>query len=254
MKSNWLITLILILLFQNILLDVPVWLNTLIDCGLQCFLSGKCLPVHCTIQLLDPEVSMESNSYVCLLLVGWFAGDDTMTGDGGEYLRPEDLRELGDDSLPSSQFLDGMNYLRYSLEGGRSDRYLPGYGTFLMLLLHENSFCCKCVKSLCGASLLGVLLSICSLNVAVTTWQEEGVVTLISCCHKQGMGGQGLWASGELTFWSALLAQGTRRGAMDWVILHWAGSECIVCKVLHSFWFLMVELAGCRILVLLLTQ
>ncbi|XP_060134515.1 ankyrin-2 isoform X21 [Zootoca vivipara] len=49
------------------------------------------------------------------------AGDDTMTGDGGEYLRAEDLKELGDDSLPSSQFLDGMNYLRYSLEGGRSD-------------------------------------------------------------------------------------------------------------------------------------
>uniref|UniRef100_A0A8C8YFI2 Ankyrin 2 n=1 Tax=Panthera leo TaxID=9689 RepID=A0A8C8YFI2_PANLE len=48
-------------------------------------------------------------------------GDDTMTGDGGEYLRPEDLKELGDDSLPSSQFLDGMNYLRYSLEGARSD-------------------------------------------------------------------------------------------------------------------------------------
>ncbi|XP_055972803.1 ankyrin-2 isoform X2 [Sorex fumeus] len=49
------------------------------------------------------------------------SGDDTMTGDCGEYLRPEDLKELGDDSLPSSQFLDGMNYLRYSLEGGRSD-------------------------------------------------------------------------------------------------------------------------------------
>nr|XP_060510339.1 ankyrin-2 isoform X16 [Panthera onca] len=49
------------------------------------------------------------------------SGDDTMTGDGGEYLRPEDLKELGDDSLPSSQFLDGMNYLRYSLEGARSD-------------------------------------------------------------------------------------------------------------------------------------
>ncbi|XP_021051045.1 ankyrin-2 isoform X3 [Mus pahari] len=48
-------------------------------------------------------------------------GDDTVTGDGGEYLRPEDLKELGDDSLPSSQFLDGMSYLRYSLEGGRSD-------------------------------------------------------------------------------------------------------------------------------------
>ncbi|KAJ8268874.1 hypothetical protein COCON_G00114810 [Conger conger] len=47
-------------------------------------------------------------------------GDDTMTGDGGEYLRPEDLKELGDDSLPG-QYLDGMNYLRFSLEGGRSD-------------------------------------------------------------------------------------------------------------------------------------
>ncbi|PIO28294.1 hypothetical protein AB205_0195040, partial [Aquarana catesbeiana] len=49
--------------------------------------------------------------------------DDTMTGDGGEYLRPEDLKELGDDSLPSSQYLDGMTYLRYSLEGGRSDSW-----------------------------------------------------------------------------------------------------------------------------------
>ncbi|XP_053317433.1 ankyrin-2 isoform X4 [Spea bombifrons] len=48
-------------------------------------------------------------------------GDDTMTGDGGEYLRPEDLKELGDDSLPGSHFLDGMTYLRYSLEGGRSE-------------------------------------------------------------------------------------------------------------------------------------
>ncbi|XP_036885338.1 ankyrin-2 isoform X47 [Sturnira hondurensis] len=52
-------------------------------------------------------------------------GDDAMTGDGGEYLRPEDLKELGDDSLPGSQFLDGMNYLRYSLEGGRSDSAVP---------------------------------------------------------------------------------------------------------------------------------
>jgi len=69
-----------------------------------------------------------------------------MTGDGGEYLRPEDLRELGDDSLPSSQFLDGMNYLRYSLEGGRSDRYLPGHASFLMIMLH--TFCYKCLKSL----------------------------------------------------------------------------------------------------------
>ncbi|XP_051576840.1 ankyrin-2-like [Myxocyprinus asiaticus] len=52
-----------------------------------------------------------------------FEGDDTMTGDGGEYLRAEDLRELGDDSLPG-QYLDGMNYLRFSLEGERSDSHL----------------------------------------------------------------------------------------------------------------------------------
>ncbi|XP_031799897.1 ankyrin-2 isoform X6 [Sarcophilus harrisii] len=57
-------------------------------------------------------------------------GEDTMTGDGGEYLRPEDLKELGDDSLPSSQFLDGMSYLRYSLEGGRSDSTIPGLRSF----------------------------------------------------------------------------------------------------------------------------
>lgn len=32
-----------------------------------------------------------------------------MTGDGGEYLRAEDLRELGDDSLPG-HYLDGFSY------------------------------------------------------------------------------------------------------------------------------------------------
>ncbi|XP_062837374.1 ankyrin-2 isoform X27 [Anolis carolinensis] len=52
-------------------------------------------------------------------------GDDTMTGDGGEYLRPEDLKELGDDSLPSSHFIGCMNYLRHSLEEGRSDSTMP---------------------------------------------------------------------------------------------------------------------------------
>ncbi|XP_040184857.1 ankyrin-2 isoform X32 [Rana temporaria] len=56
--------------------------------------------------------------------------DDTMTGDGGEYLRAEDLKELGDDSLPSSQYLDGMTYLRYSLEGGRSDSTMPSLRSF----------------------------------------------------------------------------------------------------------------------------
>uniref|UniRef100_A0A3Q2Z1J3 Uncharacterized protein n=1 Tax=Hippocampus comes TaxID=109280 RepID=A0A3Q2Z1J3_HIPCM len=50
-------------------------------------------------------------------------GDDTMTGDGGEYLRAEDLRELGDDSLPG-QYLDNMNYLTLSNEGAHTGRYI----------------------------------------------------------------------------------------------------------------------------------
>ncbi|XP_078258793.1 ankyrin-2-like isoform X2 [Rhinoraja longicauda] len=47
--------------------------------------------------------------------------DDTMTGDGGEYLRPEDLKELGDDSLPSSHYLDNMMYRGIGRLGERSD-------------------------------------------------------------------------------------------------------------------------------------
>ncbi|KAM8771888.1 uncharacterized protein ank2a isoform 4-T4 [Acanthopagrus schlegelii] len=42
-------------------------------------------------------------------------GEDTMTGDGGEYLRAEDLRELGDDSLPG-HYLDGFSYTSHNLD------------------------------------------------------------------------------------------------------------------------------------------
>ncbi|KAM4603376.1 ankyrin-2 [Polymixia lowei] len=42
-------------------------------------------------------------------------GEDTMTGDGGEYLRAEDLRELGDDSLPG-HYLDGLSYMSHNLD------------------------------------------------------------------------------------------------------------------------------------------
>lgn len=38
-----------------------------------------------------------------------------MTGDGGEYLRAEDLRELGDDSLPG-HYLDGFSYMSHNLD------------------------------------------------------------------------------------------------------------------------------------------
>ncbi|MBN3324258.1 ANK2 protein, partial [Atractosteus spatula] len=71
----------------------------------------------------------EGHFHFCL----YSQGDDTMTGDGGEYLRAEDLKELGDDSLPG-QYLDGMNYLRFSL-GGRSDSsdrsHTPIHGSYM---------------------------------------------------------------------------------------------------------------------------
>ena len=38
-----------------------------------------------------------------------------MTGDGSEYLRAEDLRELGDDSLPG-HYLDGFSYMSHNLD------------------------------------------------------------------------------------------------------------------------------------------
>lgn len=43
------------------------------------------------------------------------AGDDAMTGDTDKYLAPQDLRELGDDSLPQE------GYMGFSM-GGRSQR------------------------------------------------------------------------------------------------------------------------------------
>ncbi|XP_044045584.1 ankyrin-3-like isoform X14 [Siniperca chuatsi] len=41
-------------------------------------------------------------------------GEDTMTGDGGEYLRAEDLRELGDDSLPGHY--GDLSYISHNLD------------------------------------------------------------------------------------------------------------------------------------------
>lgn len=42
-------------------------------------------------------------------------GDDAMTGDTDKYLAPQDLRELGDDSLPQE------GYMGFSV-GARSQR------------------------------------------------------------------------------------------------------------------------------------
>lgn len=49
-----------------------------------------------------------------------------MTGDGGEYLRAEDLRELGDDSLPGHyldfSYMNNMNMDRYKNKPTLSSR------------------------------------------------------------------------------------------------------------------------------------
>uniref|UniRef100_A0A8B9JZ90 ZU5 domain-containing protein n=1 Tax=Astyanax mexicanus TaxID=7994 RepID=A0A8B9JZ90_ASTMX len=68
------------------------------------------------LDVSDEEGEKPINYNVCTCVC---LGEDTMTGDGGEYLRAEDLRELGDDSLPG-QYLDGMSYLSHNL-----DRYTP---------------------------------------------------------------------------------------------------------------------------------
>ncbi|XP_072574844.1 ankyrin-2-like isoform X30 [Paramormyrops kingsleyae] len=71
--------------------------------------------------LTDDSMELEGSQYNIDVRSSLFLySDDTMTGDGGEYLRAEDLKELGDDSLPG-QYLDGMNYMRFNLEAGRSD-------------------------------------------------------------------------------------------------------------------------------------
>ncbi|XP_075318912.1 uncharacterized protein ank2a isoform X3 [Odontesthes bonariensis] len=57
------------------------------------------------------RVEDEPISEMCVQL----EGEDDMTGDGGEYLRAEDLRELGDDSLPG-HYLDGFSYLSHNLD------------------------------------------------------------------------------------------------------------------------------------------
>ncbi|CDR17938.1 unnamed protein product [Oncorhynchus mykiss] len=48
------------------------------------------------------------------------SGEDAMTGDTDKYLGPQDLRELGDDSLPQE------GYMGFSI-GARSARYHTHY-------------------------------------------------------------------------------------------------------------------------------
>uniref|UniRef100_A0A3Q3IIN5 Uncharacterized protein n=1 Tax=Monopterus albus TaxID=43700 RepID=A0A3Q3IIN5_MONAL len=61
------------------------------------------------LDVSDEEGETSHMTHLCL------SGEDTMTGDGGEYLRAEDLRELGDDSLPG-HYLDGFSYMSHNLD------------------------------------------------------------------------------------------------------------------------------------------
>uniref|UniRef100_A0A7N6A7Q6 Ankyrin 2 n=1 Tax=Anabas testudineus TaxID=64144 RepID=A0A7N6A7Q6_ANATE len=88
------------------------------------------------LDVSDEEGSPEI-SFTFVLL---YQGDDTMTGDGGEYLRAEDLRELGDDSLPG-QYLDGMNYLHRSFTPTHHSYYSPKHEGLMdeLLTCHQVS-------------------------------------------------------------------------------------------------------------------
>ncbi|XP_045903331.1 ankyrin-2-like isoform X2 [Micropterus dolomieu] len=70
-------------------------------------------------------------------------GEDTMTGDGGEYLRAEDLRELGDDSLPGHY--GDLSYICHNLDRPQHTPIHQSYhqreGVFIedMLTSHQVS-------------------------------------------------------------------------------------------------------------------
>ncbi|XP_061130396.1 uncharacterized protein ank2a isoform X3 [Syngnathus typhle] len=67
-------------------------------------------------------------------------GEDTMTGDGGEYLRAEDLRELGDDSLPG-HYLDSFSYMSHNLDRPQHQSFHQRDGVLIedMITNHQVS-------------------------------------------------------------------------------------------------------------------
>ncbi|XP_078799910.1 uncharacterized protein ank2a isoform X9 [Oryzias latipes] len=66
------------------------------------------------LDVSDEEALRVEDEPLCEMSVE-LEGEDTMTGDGGEYLRAEDLRELGDDSLPG-HYLDSFSYMSHNLD------------------------------------------------------------------------------------------------------------------------------------------
>ncbi|XP_019717304.1 ankyrin-2 [Hippocampus comes] len=67
-------------------------------------------------------------------------GEDTMTGDGGEYLRAEDLRELGDDSLPG-HYLESFSYMSHNLDRPQHQSFHQRDGVLIedMITSHQVS-------------------------------------------------------------------------------------------------------------------
>uniref|UniRef100_A0AAY4EWJ1 Ankyrin 3a n=1 Tax=Denticeps clupeoides TaxID=299321 RepID=A0AAY4EWJ1_9TELE len=63
------------------------------------------------------------SSWLITSLVWVFCGEDAMTGDTDKYLRPQDLKELGDDSLPQEGYMGfSIGARSASLRSSSSDR------------------------------------------------------------------------------------------------------------------------------------
>lgn len=90
-------------------LDITYWVNR----EYYSFILFKCFPPS----LIWKLKVMFSFCNFSLALCVFFEppGDDAMTGDTDKYLAPQDLRELGDDSLPQE------GYMGFSV-GARSQR------------------------------------------------------------------------------------------------------------------------------------
>lgn len=74
--------------------------------------------MYCRIICTDLQYVLKLWKIIILIWLHTSPGDDAMTGDTDKYLRPQDLKELGDDSLPQE------GYMGFSI-GARSARWEP---------------------------------------------------------------------------------------------------------------------------------
>lgn len=72
--------------------------------------------MYCCIICTDLQCFLKLWKIIIFIWLHTSPGDDAMTGDTDKYLRPQDLKELGDDSLPQE------GYMGFSI-GARSARW-----------------------------------------------------------------------------------------------------------------------------------